>query len=82
MVGKAAEYDADALDKLAGLAAKNDAIVILDRVMQAKEELNIECYEGPVVPTTVMVDIEPDALKVEATPSVKNTDFPFSLPKL
>jgi len=82
MVGKAAEYDAEALDKLAGLAAKNDAIVILDRVMQSKEELNIECYEGPVVPTTVMVDIEPDALKVEATPSVKNTDFPFSLPKL
>ena len=61
MVGKAAEYDTQSLDQLAELAAANDAIIILDKVVQGKEELTIECYDN-IATTGEVVNMDPDAV--------------------
>jgi len=45
-LGKASEFDENTVKMMADFAEKNDAIIVLDYVDNAKEEFTIECFEN------------------------------------
>jgi len=79
LVGKAAEYDNDSLAQLCQLAEKNDAIVILDRVIPEATNLQIECYEGSSSMGVTTKTIPTETIKTTETVSISNTKPLFNL---
>jgi len=77
LVGKAAEYDKKSLSRLYEMAQANDAIMLLDKVIEDDHELVIECYEPgsqPEIKGPVKESVTSD-LKIKTSEILKEQPF-------